>query len=385
MSLFKKTTAGKHIAADTRKTSPVEKPASDWEEFAEIQLEKKRKKKRVWRIVLVVAAVLVLFAGIAYAVFARYYSLLNVRKPSSEPEETIAPAAEDIRAIDPEALEAAKPDESWDFEGKDVMNILLIGVDNDDLNKLDKRGNADGLIILSINNTTKQVVITSLMRDLSVSVKGYYRTKLSKVYHNGGVQSLRETVEDNMNIHIDNYALFNYLDLINIIDAFGGVTLDVSINELYGMKDKIINLNAMLGRPLETDQIELEDAGVMTLNGVQTVAYLRIRNTQGVDAERTARLRKVIMQLTEKARKMNIMELDELATKILPSIETDLSQKTTLLLLKNAISLLNYEFITQRIPIDGTYNYEGSAFVTMDIKKNNEYLYYTIYEGHAPD
>ena len=141
----------------------------------------------------------------------------------------------------------------------------------------------------------------------------------------------------------------------------------------------------MLGRPLETDQIDPGKEGVMTLNGVQTVAYLRIRNTEGVDAARTERLRKVIMKLTEKARQMNFKELDELATKILPNIETDLSQKTTLLLLKNALSLLKYEFVSQRIPIDGTYNYEGNAFVTMDIKKNNEYLYYTIYEGHAPD
>ena len=381
MSLFKKNADGKHIAADTQKKFPRGESVSEWEDSAET----KPKKNRALRIILVIAVVFILLAGIAYAMFARYYSLLNVQKHSSEPEETIAPKAEDIEAVDPADLEAAKPDASWDFEGKDVMNILFIGVDNDDLNKLDKRGNADGVVIISINNTTKQVVITSLMRDLSVSVKGYYRTKLSKVYHNGGVQSLRETIEENMNIPIDNYALFNYLDLINIIDAFGGVTLDVSTSELYGMTDKIINLNAMLGRPLDTDQIDMEDAGVMTLNGVQAVAYLRIRNTPSVDAERTARLRKVIMQLAEKARKMNVKELDGLATKILPSIETDLSQKTTLLLLKNALSLLNYEFITQRIPIDGTYKYEGSAFVTMDIKKNNEYLYYTIYEGHAPD
>ena len=115
------------------------------------------------------------------------------------------------------------------------------------------------------------------------------------------------------------------------------------------------------------------------------VAEGRIRMTAGGDAERTARLRKVIMQLKEKVQKMSIAELNDMATKILPIIKTDLSQATTLKLLTNAPSLLKYEFISQRVPIDGTWEYAGPSFVDMDFKKNNEYLYYTIYEGHAPD
>lgn len=386
MGVFKKSRSGNHIASDIRQTSHEAEPAPRRFSHERETIKKgKANRGKAWVIVLIVVAILVLLAGIAYAMFARYYSMLDVKKASPVPEETIVPQAEDIEAIDPADLEAAKPDESWDFNGKDVMNILFIGVDNENLNTMQKRGNADGQLLVSINNTTKQVVMTSFMRDLSASVGDAYRTKLSRIYHNGGVQALLEAYEHNFNIHVDNYILLNYLDLINIIDAFGGVTLDVSQEELYYMGFKIKSLNSFLGRPIPTDLIDTKDAGVMTLNGVQTVAYLRIRNTKGADAARTERLRKVAMQLKEQAQQMSLKELDTVVTKILPNIETDLSQTTILLLMKNAFSILKYEFITQRIPIEGTYDLSNPAFVTIDFKKNNEFLYYTIYEGHKPE
>lgn len=344
-----------------------------------------KKKRRGWRIVLILLAVFILLAGIAYAMFAHYYSLLNVQRPEAEPEETIAPQAEDLEAADPAALEALKPDESWDFGGKDVVNILFIGVDNDDMNKMEKRGSADGQLLVSINNTTKQVVLTSFMRNLTIYIYDSCRMMLNRIYHYYGTERLLEAYEQNFNIHVDNYILLNYLDLIEIIDAFDGVTLEVRADEIEPLNYKIQNLNAFLGRPIPTDKLGETDVGVQTLNGVQTTAYLRIRMTAGGDAERTARLRKVIMQLKEKVQKMSIAELNDMATKILPIIKTDLSQATTLKLLTNAPSLLKYEFISQRVPIDGTWEYAGPSFVDMDFKKNNEYLYYTIYEGHAPD
>ncbi len=351
----------------------------------EAEESRNQTKRRGWRIALVLLGVLVLLVGIAYAMFVRYFSLLDIQQPEAEPEETVVPQAEDIKAADPAALEVLKPDESWDFGGKDVINILLIGVDNDDKNTIEKRGNADGQLLVSINNTTKQVVLTSFMRNLTLYIGDSYRMMLNHIYHYYGTERLLDAYEQNFNIHIDNYVLINYLDLIEIIDTFNGVTLDVSAEEINLMNDKIQNLNALLGRPIPTDKINVKDAGVQTLNGVQTAAYVRIRLTQGGDATRTERLRKVIMQLKEKAQKMSLTELDDTATKLLPLIKTDLSQATTLKLLTNAPSLLKYEFISQRVPIDGTWDYAGPSFVDMDFKKNNEYLYYTIYEGREPD
>ncbi len=362
----------------------------------QITQEKKKtvKKRRRWPLwVLLGLVVVIAAAAIASAlVFDHYFDKLGKADSPTQIKESLSPEDEawkqeldqdQLAAMD-EALEkslAAAAD--WDFADQRVKNILLIGVDNDYAGGMDQLGNADGLIIVSINEDTKRVALNSIMRDSYVSVPGRYNTKITLTYHFGGVDLLREVMEANFGVPIDNYMLVNYPDLIQIVDAMGGVEMDVTADELYWMQPKIENLNEILGRMPEQDVLSPTQAGTLLLNGVQTAAYLRIRYAGNGDFDRTTRARNVLLALKDKAAAMSLTELNEMANVVLPCVKTDLSEGEVLSLLLSAPSYLQYEMESNRIPIDGTWGFadaaEAGAVVTVDYKANRDFLYNSIY------
>lgn len=347
-------------------------------------------KKKVIRIVIVVAVILLILAGAAYFTLNHYTSKLNYQTAAGNdgatytPENTVgldAGSTEELDSIDAQLRDNLASGADWDFDNKNVTNILLVGVDND--YSMEARGNADGLIILSINKETKQIVLTSLMRDLYVSVPDKYNTKLTLVYHYEGLECLMDTIEANFGVPIDNYALVNYLNLIEIVDSMGGITLDVSGAEIYGMQEKIENLTMLTGAELSDNMLSQSQAGEICMNGIQTVAYLRIRNTGDNDFGRTERARNVIIQMKNQATNMSLKDLNKFANVVLPCVTTDLTKGEILSLLLNVPDFLKYDFVSSRIPLDDTFyfaDFYGSVVVP-DYFLNKEYLYNTIYEG----
>ncbi|MBQ7895244.1 MAG: hypothetical protein IJ364_01640, partial [Oscillospiraceae bacterium] len=147
--------------------------------------------------------------------------------------------------------------------------------------------------------------------------------------------------------------------------------------------EKIQQLNIMLGKPGMESVIDPEDEGTLTLNGVQTAAYMRIRYAGDGDLDRTARAREVILALKDKALTMNLSQLNSLAQVALPNITTDLDQGEILSLILSAPKMLKYEMVSSRIPIDDSFHYEdiNGSMVVIDYGVNSEYLYKSIYEG----
>lgn len=329
--------------------------------------------------VWVTVVLLIVLMGGSYLGFRYFYSRLNVSH-----WENIVGTWQGEKA-DTDVGDDLPAGENWDYDVSDVTNILLIGVDNDNLEGLEDRGNADGLMILSVNKSTKQVVLSSLMRDVKVSVPGAgYKTKLTLVYHYEGLGTLIDTIEQNFGIPIDNYVMVNYLSVVDVVDAMGGIELEVSSDELYWMKPKIINLNELLGQDADANLIDPSQAGTLTLNGIQTAAFLRIRYAGDGDFDRTGRARTVLMALANKAKELNVVEIFSLADRVLPQITTDLSQSGALSLLLNMPKYLGYDMVSNRIPIDDSWYFENSnngSFVIIDLPVNREFLYRSIYEG----
>lgn len=329
--------------------------------------------------VWVTVVLLIVLMGGSYLGFRYFYSRLNVSH-----WENIVGTWQGEKA-DTDVGDDLPAGENWDYDVSDVTNILLIGVDNDNLEGLEDRGNADGLMILSVNKSTKQVVLSSLMRDVKVSVPGAgYKTKLTLVYHYEGLGTLIDTIEQNFGIPIDNYVMVNYLSVVDVVDAMGGIELEVSSDELYWMEPKIINLNELLGQDADANLIDPSQAGTLTLNGIQTAAFLRIRYAGDGDFDRTGRARTVLMALADKAKELNVVEIFSLADRVLPQITTDLSQSGALSLLLNMPKYLGYDMVSNRIPIDDSWYFENSnngSFVIIDLPVNREFLYRSIYEG----
>ena len=347
--------------------------------------EKRRKSKpRVFLRILVILLAICLLVGAI--LFYSLYSKLNVIKFDGIIGELLDFSGEGVQDSGGTPVNADSIDPSWDYSDKDVKNILLIGVDNDYLPGMDDLGNADGLVIVSINRRTKQIVMTSLMRDILVSVGNQYKTKITLAYHYGGTEVLIDTIESNFGIPINNYVLMNYFNVIDIVDAMGGITLDVTADELYWMADKIHNLNELKGRDYDEGVLPPEQAGSVHMDGIQTAAYLRIRYAGNNDFERTERLRRVLMQLKEKALDMKLNELFELADTVLPCIETNFGQQDLLSLAVTSPRILRYSTVSNRIPVDGSYYFDdfGGSVVVIDYKINNRFLYYTVYKGCEP-
>lgn len=339
----------------------------------------KTRRRRVHPAVWVTVVLLIVLVGGSYLGFRYFYSRLNVSH-----WENIVGTWQGEKA-DTDVGDDLPAGENWDYDVSDVTNILLIGVDNDNLEGLEDRGNADGLMILSVNKGTKQVVLSSLMRDVKVSVPGVgYKTKLTLVYHYEGLGTLIDTIEQNFGIPIDNYVMVNYLSVVDVVDAMGGIELEVNSDELYWMKPKIINLNELLGQDADANLIDPSQAGTLTLNGIQTAAFLRIRYAGDGDFDRTGRARTVLMALADKAKELNVVEIFSLADRVLPQITTDLSQSGALSLLLNMPKYLGYDMVSNRIPIDDSWYFENSnngSFVIIDLPVNREFLYRSIYEG----
>ena len=249
---------------------------------------------------------------------------------------------------------------------------------------MDELGNADGLMIASINPKTRQVVLTSLMRDIRVQIPDSYKTKLTLSYHYGGTQQLIDTIEYNFGVPIDNYVLVNYISVVNIVDAVGGLTMDVTADELYWMDDKVRSVCELVGASYEDNMLSTDQAGELELNGIQTAAYLRIRYAGNNDFDRTERARRVVLGLKDKAAAMSLTELDSLANTVLPYITTDLTQTDIISLLLRFPALIKYDMLSDRIPIEGSYwltNDENGAFVDIDYDANKEHLQSSIYGG----
>lgn len=361
-----------HLAAsENSKMNP--EPAESEKKHA------KTRRRRVHPAVWVTVVLLIVLMGGCYLGFRYFYSRLNVSH-----WENIVGTWQGEKA-DTDVGDDLPAGENWDYDVSDVTNILLIGVDNDNLEGLEDRGNADGLMILSVNKSTKQVVLSSLMRDVKVSVPGAgYKTKLTLVYHYEGLGTLIDTIEQNFGIPIDNYVMVNYLSVVDVVDAMGGIELEVSSDELYWMEPKIINLNELLGQDADANLIDPSQAGTLTLNGIQTAAFLRIRYAGDGDFDRTGRARTVLMALADKAKELNVVEIFSLADRVLPQITTDLSQSGALSLLLNMPKYLGYDMVSNRIPIDDSWYFENSnngSFVIIDLPVNREFLYRSIYEG----
>lgn len=355
---------------------------------------KSRPRTGVIVALLAIAFFLMLAIG-AYVVFTTYSSKLNridagsqsvavTPSPTPDTELTEKESAVLVDA-DAELKKNLAAGSDKDFNSKDVTNILLIGVDNDYLGGMDQLGNADGILLVSINKETEQVVLTSFMRDSYVSAAGKdYNTKLTLTYHYGGIPLLIDTIEANFGVPIDNYVLVNYINVVDIVDAFGGLDMELNESELYYTQQKMDNVNDLTGQERGANSLEGVQPGLVHLNGTQVAALLRIRLDGGNDQGRTQRARQVVMGLKEKAVQMSFRELNDMANTILPCITTDLTQGQIFSLMLNGLRYLKYDMISSRIPYEGSYHNEtigGGAMVVMDYAANKEYLYRSIYEG----
>ena len=362
--------------------------------FDDLTEKKKKKKSNVkkkmsWeKKVLIVAAsvmgVLLILLGTAYGVFNHYYSKLNVETLDDDYQVIVTDTDKDLEELtDEQKAELEKHmDESLDdglkFDDKNVTNILLVGTDS--RQKGNRRSRSDTNIILSINRDTKEITMTSFMRDMYVQIPGAGKQRINAAFIFGGPQLLFNTFSTNFGIYLDKYAQVDFYSFMKVVDAVGGVDMTISSGELKSMNNAIGEINQHLG--LGANNGKLKKSGKVHLNGKQALAYSRVRKVGNADFERTERQRRVLTEIFKKAKKMSVSELNDFADVVLPLISTNLTRKEVLSLVVNSPEYLTYDLKSQRVPIDGSYTYmtvNGASVLGVDFAANKKFWYKTVY------
>ena len=198
-------------------------------------------------------------------------------------------------------------------------NIALLGVDTRDMNSLDG-SRSDAIIIVSINEQTKNVNLISVYRDSYMDVQGHGLTKVTHAYAYGGPELALNTLNRNLDLDISEFVTVNFEIVADVVDLVGGIDIDIDKSELSQMNKYIEDTSKNVGRKAN----KITSAGKQHLDGIQAVTYARIRKTAGGDYKRTERMRTVLTEVFEKAKKMDVGKLNELANKVLPQVQTNI-------------------------------------------------------------
>lgn len=234
-----------------------------------------------------------------------------------------------------------------DEKAGDIINIALFGIDTRNLNTFS--GRSDSMMILTIDAEHHSLKITSILRDTLVPLEGYGVQKLNAAYAYGGPELAIKTLNMAFDLNIRDYATVNFAGMADIIDAMGGIEVDISEAERVEANKHIRWLAITSGTPSDT----IKTAGLQTLNGTQAVSFARLRKVitaNGVrdDYGRTDRQRYVMEQLLNKALSMGKSKYPSVIKVLLPHMETSLSYSEILEL--SSVLTADVSFAQARIP-----------------------------------
>lgn len=265
-----------------------------------------------------------------------------------------------------------------------ITNIALFGLDT---REGETQSHSDCMMIVSVDNTRGKIKLISLMRDSLVNIDGYGENKLNAAYFLGGPSLAIRTINENFGTDITEYIAVNFEQLVEIIDALGGVEINVQTTE------ELLELNRVIrdyGIEQGTEFAEVEQTGLQTLDGVQALCYGRIRKGgTGDDWARVERQSVVLEAMFTKVQQMSASELIGLMQKLVPYVTTSLSPTEIAPLIvgsvQNGVPTLEHT----RVPLDGEWNYYGysSEYILYDLDVAadhiHEYIYNDVFPGES--
>ncbi len=223
---------------------------------------------------------------------------------------------------------------AWSFFRRQtgIWTVAVFGVDSRDGGT--EKALADVQMICTVDRATGEIKLTSVYRDtyLKIDSEGTYH-KINEAYFRGGHEQAVAALEENLDLHIDNYATFNWKSVAQAINVLGGIDLEITDAEFA-------YINAFITETVNSTgigSVQLEHAGMQHLDGVQAVAYCRLR-LMDTDFQRTERQRKVVSLALEKAKAADAGTLTQLVSAILPQLSTDIGIDDLLPMARNISS-----------------------------------------------
>ena len=241
-----------------------------------------------------------------------------------------------------------------------VYNILLIGADR---NSDGSNGRSDTMMLVSVDTLDKTIRLVSFMRDIYVDIPTVGSERLNAAFAYGGASLTMQTIEEYFNVKIDGYIMTDFDYFVQIIDAIGGIDLEISEYEAEYINGEPDGFAAY--------------AGVNHLNGTQALFFARMRNLDS-DFGRTGRQRQVIEAVLEKFEELSMLDKLSTAYEFMPYVTHNLSSGQLLSLAGVGAQLFSYTIETMNIPQDGTWwdeyatigGIEGNMVLGVDFEAN---------------
>jgi LCP family protein required for cell wall assembly len=261
--------------------------------------------------------------------------------------------------------------------GKRIYNVALFGIDA----RSDVEGaRSDSMMIVSSDNKHKKIKATSLMRDTYVSIPGHGYGKLNSAYAYGGPSLAVKAINTNFDTAITDYIVINFNGTIAMVNAVGGVNVTLSSDEVSVLNDYVDNINRTNG----TNAKHVTGSGSKHLNGVQALAYSRIRYVGNGDFGRTQRQRTVMQKVIKKGEKMSLIKQYKLYKTMKPYIKTNMSNFKMFKFIFNLALIHNSKLQQQQIPDANALNLgylQGQSYIfPTSLSDNVQTLHKFIYE-----
>lgn len=239
----------------------------------------------------------------------------------------------------------------------EYRNIVLLGIDAREDTFSGSR--SDCIIIVSINNNTKDVKLTSVYRDTYLNIDGFGLDKVTHAYAYGGPTLSMSTLNKNLDLNISEFVTVNFDTVKAVVDSIGGVEIYVSDEEASQISG-------------------ISSEGTYNLDGSQALAYSRIRKID-TDYRRSERMRTVLNEVFEKAKTKNVTELNSLANTLLPHVYTNISKSEIVSLLSeifyyNVTDSVGWPYNTKGITLDRWYG------VPITLEENVRQLHKNVFE-----
>jgi len=319
------------------------------------------------RKILIVASSLLLF--ILFASGAYVYTLLDQISHASHVDGS--PQSPDSTNSDNSNQINDPPDREIALDT--IENILILGLDR---LSSGEPARSDTVMIATVDKKNDTLKLTSILRDMYVSIPGYRDNKVNAAFALGGHDLAIATINENFGLNVEKFVVLDFLAFEDIIDIIGGISIEVSEAEARAINRNLDKRAKMDGSDLS--EYYVDEAGSLNLNGKQALAYARIRDVGRDDHDRVERQQIVLSTLFDKALKLNPLKFPSLVTSVLSHAQTNLTAFEILNLGTTALLFENKEIHRFRLPVAGTYSPQtirgGASALVADLPENKRLL-----------
>ena len=251
-----------------------------------------------------------------------------------------------------------------------IVNVALFGIDK-------AANNSDVIMILSLNYDKNEIKLISIARDTRANIPGYGERKINTAYTFGGPQLAIQTLNNNFHLNIKDYVTVDFEQFKDVIDALGGVTVEITEAERKAANGLIYSTFGAVP--------QIQSSGEVHLNGTQALCYSRIRKLDS-DNVRTQRQKKVLLAVLAELRTKNVLEYPGIIKSVLPMVTTSFDY-FDLMGMSQFISITNIQ--ETFFPHEKNEAFAGMAYgywyYIYDLDQAADMIHAFIYEDIHPD